>query len=71
MMDILKIDNQDLHVLLELDDLEYSKITICLDRRGNKIFVINGNIVEDSSIIEHINKKYQLNKPEEYKGIIF
>lgn len=71
MMDILKIDNQDLYVLLELDDLEYSKIIICLNDKGNRRFVINNKIVKDSAIIEHINEKYQLNEPEECKGKIF
>lgn len=67
----IKIDNQELLVLLEFDDTEYVKITMCLDEQDKKVFVINNEIVTDPKIIDKINKKYGLELPDDLKGIIF
>lgn len=71
MTNTIKIDNKELLILLEFDDLKYKKIIMCLDDEDNKVFVINGEIVEDKKIIDEIIKKYDLEVPEELKGIIF
>lgn len=67
----IQIDNQELLVLLEFDDDEYKKITMCLDEENKKIFVIDNKIITDKDVIDKINKKYDLELPEELKGIIF
>lgn len=67
----IKIGNQELLVLLEIEDDEYEKITICLDKYSKKVFVINNKLVTDEDTINHINKKYDLELPEELKGKIF
>ncbi len=67
----IKIDNQELLVLLEFEDSEYKNIIMCLDEKDEKVFVINNKIVTDKSIIDKINKKYSLELPDELKGIIF
>ena len=67
----IQIDNQNLLVLLELDDSEYQKIMMCLDEEDRKVFVINDKIVTDKSIIDLINKKYDLELLDELKDIIF
>jgi len=67
----IKIDNQELLVLLEIEDDEYEKITICLDEYSKKVFVIDNKVVTDEDTISHINKKYDLELPEELKGKIF
>lgn len=71
MVSKINIENQELLVLLEFEDDEYTKIIMCLDESNNKVFVINNNIVTDKKIIDKINKKYDLELPEELKGIIF
>lgn len=67
----IKINNQELLVLLEFEDSEYEKITMCLDEQDRKIFVINNEIVTDKNLIDKINKKYDLELPDELKGLIF
>ena len=67
----IKINNQDLIVLLEIEDDEYKKITICLDEYNIRVFVIDNKIVTDEATINHINKKYDLELPKELKGKIF
>lgn len=67
----IQIDNQNLLVLLELDDNEYQKIMMCLDEEDRKVFVINDKIVTDKSIIDSINKKYDLELLDELKDSIF
>lgn len=67
----INIENQELLVLLEFEDDEYTKITMCLDEDNKKVFVINNEIVTDKKLIDKINKKYDLGLPEELKGIIF
>lgn len=67
----IQIDNQELLVLLEFDDDEYTKITMCLDEKNKKVFVIDNKIITDKNVIDKINKKYDLELPEELKGIIF
>lgn len=67
----INIENQELLVLLEFDDSEYEKITMCLDEQDKKVFVINNEIVTDRNLIDKINKKYDLELPDELKGIIF
>lgn len=67
----IKVENQELLVLLEFEDSEYEKIIICLDEQDKKVFVINGEIVIDKNLIDKINKKYDLELPDELKGIIF
>ena len=71
MVNKINIENQELLVLLEFEDSEYEKITICLDEQDNKVFVINNEIVTDKILIDKINKKYDLELPDELKGIIF
>ena len=58
-------------MLLEFEDSEYEKIIICLDEQDKKVFVINDEIVIDKNLIDKINKKYDLELPDELKGIIF
>ena len=67
----INIENQELLVLLEFDDDEYTKITMCLDEENKKVFVIDNKLVTDQKLIDKINKKYNLELPEELKGIIF
>lgn len=67
----IKIDNQELLVLLEFEDSEYTKIIMCLNEEDEKVFVINNKIVTDKNIIDKINKKYSLELPDELKGMIF
>lgn len=71
MVSKINIKNQELLVLLEFDDSEYEKITMCLDEQDKKVFVINNEIVTDKNLIDKINKKYDLELPYELKGIIF
>ena len=71
MVSKINIKNQELLVLLEFDDSEYAKITMCLDEQDKKVFVINNEIVTDKNLIDKINKKYDLELPDELKGIIF
>lgn len=67
----INIENQELLVLLEFDDDEYTKITMCLDEENKQVFVIDNKLVTDQKLIDKINKKYNLELPEELKGIIF
>lgn len=67
----IKVENQELLVLLEFEDFEYEKIIICLDEQDKKVFVINDEIVIDKNLIDKINKKYDLELPDDLKGIIF
>jgi len=71
MVSKINIENQELLVLLEFEDSEYEKIIMCLDEEDNRVFVINNKIIKDQSIIDRINKKYDLELPDELKGIIF
>ncbi len=71
MTNTIKIDNQELLILLEVEDSKYKKIIMCLDDEDNKVFIINGEIVKDKKIIDEIIKKYNLELPDELKGIIF
>ena len=71
MVNKINIENQELLVLLEFEDSEYEKIIMCLDEEDKKVFVINNEIVTDKNLIDKINKKYDLELPEELKGIIF
>lgn len=67
----INVENQELLVLLEFDDSEYEKIIMCLDEQDKKVFVINNEIVKDKNLIDKINKKYDLELPDELKGLIF
>ena len=67
----IQIDNQEFIVLLEFDDDEYTKIIMCLDEENNKAFIIDNKLVTDKKLIDKINKKYDLELPEELKGVIF
>lgn len=71
MVSKMNIENQGLLVLLEFEDSEYEKITMCLNEQDKKVFVINNEIVTDKNLIDKINKKYDLELPDELKGIIF
>lgn len=71
MVSKINIENQELLVLLEFEDSEYKKIIMCLDERDKKVFIINNEIVTDKNLIDKINKKYDLELPDELKGIIF
>lgn len=71
MVSKLNIKNQELLVLLEFDDSEYERITMCLDEQDKKVFVINNEIVTDKNLIDKINKKYDLELPDELKEIVF
>ena len=44
---------------------------MCLGEQDKKVFVINNEIVTDRNLIDKINEKYDLELPEELKGIIF
>lgn len=67
-VDILK---KELLVLLEFEDSEYEKIIMCLNEEDKKVFVINNEIVTDKNLIDKVNKKYDLELPDELKGVIF
>lgn len=67
----INIENQELLVLLEFHDNEYEKIIMCLDENNQKVFIINNKVITDKNIINAINKKYNLELPEELKGKIF
>lgn len=67
----INIENQELLVLLEFEDSEYEKIIMCLDEQDKKVFVINNEIVTDKNLINKVNKKYNLELPDELQGIIF
>lgn len=71
MVNKIQIDNEELLVLLEFKDSKYDKITLCLDKKDKKIFVINNKIVTDQKIISEIKQKYHLELPKKYKGMIF
>ena len=67
----INIGNQELLVLLEFHDNEYEKIIMCLDENNQKVFIINNKVITDKNIINDINKKYNLELPDELKGKIF
>ena len=67
----INIGNQELLVLLEFYDNEYEKIIMCLDENNQKVFIINNKVITDKNIINDINKKYNLELPDEIKGKIF
>lgn len=67
----INIGNQELLVLLEFNDNEYEKIIMCLDENNQKVFIINNKVITDKNIINAINKKYNLELPDELKGKIF
>ena len=67
----INIENQKLLVLIEFNDDEYEKIIMCLDENNQKVFVIKNKVITDTNIINAINKKYDLELPDELKGIIF
>ena len=67
----INIGNQELLVLLEFHDNEYEKIIMCLDENNQKVFVIKNKVITDTNIINAINKKYDLEVPDELKGKIF
>lgn len=71
MVNKLNIDNKELIVLMEFEDDEYQNIVMCLDEKNNKVYVIKNQIITNQEIINKINKKYQLEMPQELKGIIF
>ena len=71
MVNNIQIDNQELLVLLEFEDPEYKKIIMCLDEEDNRVFVVDGKIVTDKNAIDYINKKYELEVPEELKDVIY
>ena len=67
----INIENKELLVLMEFNDDEYEKIIISLDENNQKVFVINNKVITDTNIINAINKKYDLEIPDELKGKIF
>lgn len=67
----INIENQKLLVLIEYNDDEYEKIIMCLDENNQKVFVIKNKVITDTNIINAINKKYDLEVPDELKGKIF
>ncbi len=67
----INIENQKLLVLIEFNDDEYEKIIMCLDENNQKVFVIKNKVITDTNIINAINKKYDLEVPDELKGKIF
>ena len=67
----INIENKELLVLMEFNDDEYETIIICLDENNQKVFVINNKVITDTNIINAINKKYDLEVPDELKGKIF
>ena len=71
MVNKLTIDNQELLVLLEFNADEYGKITMCLDEKNQKVFVIKNSIIKSQEIIDKINKKHGLEFSKELNGIIF
>ena len=67
----INIENQKLLVLIKFNDDEYEKIIMCLDENNQKVFVIKNKVITDTNIINAINKKYDLEVPDELKGKIF
>lgn len=67
----INIENQKLLVLIEFNDDEYEKIIMCLDENNQKVFIINNKVITDKNIINAINKKYDLELPDELNGKIF
>ena len=67
----INIENQKLLVLIEFNDDEYEKIIMCLDENNQKVFVIKNKVITETNIINAINKKYDLEVPDELKGKIF
>jgi len=67
----IKINNQELLVLLEFEDSVYGKIFLCIDEMDKNVFVTDNKIINDNNIINELNKKYGLELPDELKGIIF
>ena len=71
MAERIQINNQELLVLFRLNDDEYNEIILCLDKKNDKVFVMNNQIIKDKTIIDKIIKKYGLEIPKEFSGIIF
>lgn len=71
MVNKINVENQELLVLLEFEDSKYENIIMCLDENNKKVFVINNEVITDKKITDEINKKYDLELPDELKGIIF
>ena len=67
----INIENQKLLVLIVFNDDVYEKIIMCLDVNNQKVFVIKNKVITDTNIINAINKKYDLEVPDELKGKIF
>ena len=71
MVNKINVENQELLFLMNFDDDEYEKVTMCLDENNQKVFIINNTIITDNKIIDKINKKYNLEVPDELKEKIF
>ena len=71
MVNKINVENQELLFLMNFDDDEYGKVTMCLDENNQKVFIINNTIITDNKIIDKINKKYNLEVPDELKEKIF
>ena len=71
MAERIQINNQELLVLFRLNDDEYNEIILCLEKKNDKVFVMNNQIIKDKTIIDKIIKKYGLEIPKEFSGIIF
>lgn len=70
MFEKIKIDNTELIVILNFNDDEYGKIKLCMQYNGKKVFVIDQKIIDNTKIIDEINKRYMFELPKEYKDII-
>ena len=71
MIEKINIDNQELIVLFEFKDMEYNKVIVCLDKEFRKVFVGNNKIITDKAEKEKIKNRYNLELPDEFKGIVF
>lgn len=71
MINKIQIENKELLILFEFEDSTYGKISVCIDENDRKVFVTNNKIITENKIINEINNKYNLELPNQIKGIIF
>ena len=64
MAEKIKIGNEELIILLKIDDSEYKQLTVCLNGKGEKVFISDNRIIKEKSIIDKINMKYHFKSSE-------
>lgn len=67
----LNLNNLKLIYLFEIKNSEYGTIKVCKTEDFSKnIYVLDGKIIEDSTMIRKIEEEAGLKFPEKLKGII-